>query len=928
MKKAIALWLAVILCFGLISGCKDEAAQKDTQTDAKKTYQTMKFEDWLNEGGGNLYLLDVEDENATISADDFIKIIRSVNLLSSALPTVNGGDTVTRADAFVTIRNFFNIIGDDTYYINLKGYTDMKEQSDEVKSAFNALAGKGVFEKDAPKNKLRPDESVTWGEVVYALNILKIVPDGAYEKELSVAENDDNTVCLWLFDEPTVKHATITDSSKNEKADLAIMSATFERGLYGNALRVVPNGDYSVAYHTFIGAVTNDYMRAPADKNGLRGPAGLWGPTEGPGALLDAMAKKDITVEFWTRIMSVSEGEVTLFDVGQGYDNGFNIIFDYKKGKLTLNNYYGGYFVSAAVDGDKIADGTWHHLAFEASADSKKGEIFIDGKVLTVLITGELEKQPTPDPMVPKNRQLEARDMNKSEDHETRRLKRFNISLGQDRKLSGATMDGYFDEFRISDIVRYTGNFNPPNTLSRNISRNEYALSQEPLLPLLFPSDVMAIKTGDIINLSNRKYVFIDTALFDKVENAKINLNPPEKEEPITGIQTEFIQGSVIEMDGKIYIYSADGYSSEKGDVHLYISDDGLNFKYYGAIMKDVPNTGVVFVDTNPNVPADQKIKYTCWLANRGIYTYYSADGIHFRRNENVGLPLVSGGAAETYYDNQRGIYAQFLKRDSGNRTPTSTRPRGRVSLRFETSDIMQNWPFKRVTTPYYEGWWVPGPTDEGPITMEADDTGEVYRARAIKYQYAPDTYYALSWRLTEQGGLKIRETDLGVSRDGVKWNFFMRSDGIMYLGKEDLQEAITAFGMIHSPNKLYVYGERGGAHGSGGRYPLRFSQRVDGYTSLDAGSTEAQLTSKPMTIDGNSLYVNVKSSGYVKFQLTDEKGVPLKGFTFADCLAVSGDKLDYKVSFKGGALSALKGKVIKVEIKMSNTKLYAMQFR
>ena len=104
---------------------------------------------------------------------------------------------------------------------------------------------------------------------------------------------DRNTIVLWLFDEIDYPHATLTDASDYAKADLCLMDGgQLVDGKFGNALQVTGT-DFALCYAGFAGKVSEEDLR---ERDGT--PSALWGPTEGPGALLDGLAGDRWTIEF------------------------------------------------------------------------------------------------------------------------------------------------------------------------------------------------------------------------------------------------------------------------------------------------------------------------------------------------------------------------------------------------------------------------------------------------------------------------------------------------------------------------------------------------------------------------------------------------------------------------------------------------------
>jgi hypothetical protein len=105
----------------------------------------------------------------------------------------------------------------------------------------------------------------------------------------------------------------------------------------------------------------------------------------------------------------------------------------------------------------------------------------------------------------------------------------------------------------------------------------------------------------------------------------------------------------------------------------------------------------------------------------------------------------------------------------------------------------------------------MPAVTCEGPIVFAPDKNGQVYRTRAIKYPWAPDTYLAFVWRLGEG---ERRQVDLGVSRDGVHWNCY--ADKTWYLTPGQDEEVLSLYGLIRRGDQIWQYFDYGGAHGGG----------------------------------------------------------------------------------------------------------------
>ncbi|MGE3316177.1 MAG: hypothetical protein AB7O26_13760 [Planctomycetaceae bacterium] len=107
-----------------------------------------------------------------------------------------------------------------------------------------------------------------------------------------------------------------------------------------------------------------------------------------------------------------------------------------------------------------------------------------------------------------------------------------------------------------------------------------------------------------------------------------------------------------------------------------------------------------------------------------------------------------------------------------------------------------------------------------------------------------------------------------------------------------------------------------------------RATMRWNGYISLDAGKSPAQLTTKPLQFQGKELFVNLHApTGNFVAELQDESGKPLPGFRFADGVPMSGDGLELPVHWANRDLSSIQGKTVRVKFEVANGSLYGFQF-
>lgn len=755
------------------------------------------------------------------------------------------------------------------------------------------------------------------------------VPDALSQDVPVSGTSYDNTVALWLFDETEYPFTSLLDAGSCG-FDLRLMdNGRLVPGRFGNALGVKSGFGMNVCYASWPGSVVFEHMR---EGDGV--PSGLLGPTVVPEKLLETLTDKAFTVECWISCTKAAT-EASLLSVGYGDDPGFSMSMTEGFGAV-IENAYAGWRAVCPPPGEGIGDG-WHHIALTRSTDGAV-KYYVDGTAASDPVMEVMETVPVPPVILPEDLNHSNFDFDRSETMEWRRLHRFNLYIGHDR-YGNKDMNGIVDEFRISSTVRYEGDFQPPESFSENYgSHAPEPAVQTGRVPLA------AIQTDGVpFNIGMRKHLFIDDMLLDTTEGLVFACNRPTALqkldfEPLPGSWSP----SVVDVDGNVYLYVPDGYGPSGGITRLLVSEDGVHFRepslgiheYGGStgnniVFQGTPFCGTFFSDLNPNVPPDERYKLTAWVPNRGICLYHSPDGIDWRRNETLLLPLASGCGAETFYDDQRGKYLTCIDLKSTWRTEHNP-GNGRCAVMGETDEIKKAWPFTQLDDPYFEGWPFPVTTGELPVVFEADQNGEVLSTRAIKYPWAPDVYLAFVWRYGKDGNGR---TDLGVSRDGTNWKFF--ADGTWYhdlgsIGGIRPREAVSIYGIIRRGDELWQYVDYGaGVQGEGRRVYARVTQRLDGFVSLDTERRIGTALTKPFIFDGNRLVLNYATEdGYIKCALLDEDGGMIPGYALYDCEEMTGESTGQVVSWHGHQdVGSLAGRKVRLKITMKWAKLYSFQF-
>eukprot|EP00039_Didymoeca_costata_P002339 m.59456 g.59456 ORF g.59456 m.59456 type:complete len:508 (+) comp11248_c0_seq3:45-1568(+) len=106
------------------------------------------------------------------------------------------------------------------------------------------------------------------------------------------------------------------------------------------------------------------------------------------------------------------------------------------------------------------------------------------------------------------------------------------------------------------------------------------------------------------------------------------------------------------------------------------------------------------------------------------------------------------------------------------------------------------------------------------------------------------------------------------------------------------------------------------------------YSIRKDGWVSLSADYGYAYIGTRVLYWKNqrSTLYINVDSKyGSIRAQLTDSSGVPLPGFTFAECLNATVDSTMWEPTWKTGNISTLSQTILRVEIELFNAQIYSI---
>ncbi len=437
-----------------------------------------------------------------------------------------------------------------------------------------------------------------------------------------------------------------------------------------------------------------------------------------------------------------------------------------------------------------------------------------------------------------------------------------------------------------------------------------------------------------VINIADRTQLFVDDYMIAETDLERI-VHEAEKTAPILEANVDnewetngaYLYGSVLydDKDGlyKMWYQSYNASYVEGGDAASVMacyatSTDGIHW--------ETPNLGIVNYNGNTNnnmlgnyhiqsvfidEDADESKRYKmfCYAHKYGkVYTsFYSADGINWTKEKD----FVEGSDVMCVeYDEVNDRYFAILKLGGG----------------FGKRD---QWTMR---TDSEGNWYAP---------VMANTLADLLDAR---YCYRPDAYgmgiyerdglyLGFDWAFRIPGTNIMEGTvspQLTVSRDLAEEWRRVSHEAIVPIGEKgefDDGMICTASYPIEMGDEVWLYcGAWDNDHGNTDRNASTFiaKWRLDGFASMSGTGT---LTTKPVSFDGNALYLNANAEkGSITVSLLDKDGNTIPGFEQSD--AIKSDSVNNLVTFGGKCdLSSLAGEEVVIKLDAENADIYAFTF-
>lgn len=476
-----------------------------------------------------------------------------------------------------------------------------------------------------------------------------------------------------------------------------------------------------------------------------------------------------------------------------------------------------------------------------------------------------------------------------------------------------------------------------------------------------------------IIDIADRRELFVDRLLIDRLENARLELHEPVSggvaigidrpwEGPANGPQAIFAHAGRYLMYYRAMTLEP---GDESGLLCAAVSRDGAHWEKPAlglveragrrdtnicADASGAPLMATPWLDTRPGVPQGERIKaiasqpisgeqHTAFADPQGpkrLAFWTSADGFVFRKLDpqpelvsdlrncfDGGNTLFWSAAEEQYVLYYRGYDGEWGQ--------------GYRSMARTTSKDLLHW------------------CASTPMTYGGAPREQFYTNSTTPYFRAPHIYIAPAARFME--GRRV-VSDSQVEEIGLK-----TSHGHFY--GNDCSDAVLLTSRAGSAQYDRTFMETFIRPGPGAsnwvsrtNYPLtgifpcgpdelmlfvarhymqeswhieRLLLRTDGFASVTAPWAGGELVTRPLNFSGEKLEINYRTSaaGSLRVEIQDAGGAPLPGHALDDCPEIIGDQLDRVISWKrGAAVGDLAGKPVRLRFALKDADLYSFRFQ
>jgi hypothetical protein len=458
----------------------------------------------------------------------------------------------------------------------------------------------------------------------------------------------------------------------------------------------------------------------------------------------------------------------------------------------------------------------------------------------------------------------------------------------------------------------------------------------------------------EVIQMGGNREIFIDNFLIDNLKGVQIIKHTPHDEgavlyfdNPWEGV---FCVYCTMIKDGELFRVYYRGLPTAGKDATntettcIAESGDGIHwqkpflkiFKIGGfrknnvILANDAPSSHNFspFLDKNPNADPAQRYKALAGEDKAGLRAYASPDGIQWKKLRDKAV--ISGFAFDSqnvsFWSESEQCYLCYFRSWTGG---------GYSGFRSVS----------RTTSKDFIEWTKPEAMTFGDTPLE-----QLYTQQTSPYFRAPQIYIAIGGRfmpgkqvLSDEEAKKLN-VDPGYFKDCSDAYMMTTRGGNVYdrtfmeafirpgIGMKNWvsRSNYPALNVVQtSPEEMSLYVNQDYAQPTAHLH--RYSLRIDGFTSLSAPYNGGEMITKPFTFSGHELEINYSTSaaGEIRFELQDENGVPVPGFTLEDSQAIIGNEISRVVRWdKAADLGSLITKTVRLRVQMKDADLYSIRFR
>ena len=499
------------------------------------------------------------------------------------------------------------------------------------------------------------------------------------------------------------------------------------------------------------------------------------------------------------------------------------------------------------------------------------------------------------------------------------------------------------------------------------VSRSCFFLALLAALPTVSTSLGLAQDTSTVADIGNRRELFVDHLLLERLVGTRLQLHHPEPAETVLKIDRPW-EGdtgyglSVIQDGGTYHMYyqgrtrkpphteptlyarSRDGIHWAKPNLGLVPIKGSLENNQIGTtdgkrLYPDGEPGVEIFIDRRPGVPKGERFKAFTLDESQSpivrVHAWVSGNGTHFRPLQkapiiSTDIPNAFDGLETMFWSEAEQMYLIYTR----YATSKDRKTRKRAVARLTSKDFLS--------------WTEPAPMTFGSVGVIPPD--QHYNNQTHPYFRAPHIYLALSARFMEgrqvlsdevarqEGVLEgywqdCAETILMTTRGGNHYDrTFM--EGLIRPGPGLLnwvtRSNYALGGVVQTgPGEISLYLNRHYADPTW--HVRRYRLRLDGFASLHAPYKGGMALTKPIRFSGRELEINYSTSaaGSVRVEILDPEGKPLPGYSAGECQEILGDEIERVVAWKRGSdLPTLAGRPIRLRFVMKDADIYSFRFR